>query len=135
MFSQALADFSYFWFGLISFELVISFFYKFTKDGRPIARWDHRFKGTTSVITVIIIIGALYYFGDVFLHDYIVTLFASLDITTFPLAIFSISFFAFYTTKIMLRNKAGHPAMKAIISICIISAIATVLLFINGNKI
>lgn len=132
---QWLAEFTYFWIGLVSFEIVISCFYTISKNGRPISKMDKKFKGVTRVTLIIVILATIYYFGENILHQPIVkNMTEKLGNTNFPLAVFSVSFFAFYTAKVMFNSDKKHKMVVSSLSITLVSLGIAILMFVNGNK-
>jgi hypothetical protein len=134
LFPEGLGGFIYFWFGLVSFEIVISFFYTMDEDGHVRSTFDNEYQTTWKVISMFLIIGGLYYLGENFLHQPIVNYLNTLQNTLYPLAILSVSFVAFYSTKIMLGRKWGHPVTITTLVVTALSFVISLYMFFNGNK-
>src|SRR5690242_8232846 len=121
LFGEGLAGFTYFWFSLISFEIVISFFYTIDSGGQVRSTFSHHYQSTWRFIAMLVVLAFMYYIGENFLHQPIVNYLNTLQNTLLPLSVLSIAFFAFYSTKVMISRIWRNPVTMATLSISIIS--------------
>ena len=87
-FDEGLGGFAYFFLGFVSFTIVVSFFFKITRNQRPITRIGNRFASTEKFVLIILVLAFLYYIGENFLHAPIVNFFNNnLQNAGIPLAV------------------------------------------------
>lgn len=119
-----LANITYYFFQLISLELVISTV--FTVDDRNNVRWrfergSGHFKKTSLFVGIVILMATGAYYADKQFSGSIIELLASFDYRLIALSVASISFFAFYMTKVVLGRRFRLPVTYITLSIFAIS--------------
>ena len=128
-----LARFTYFLANVDFFGIVFSIFYSINNGNI----WSHISKQNVGArhFLIIFLIGLLIYFlGDRFLSEPIISFISNLENTGLPLSVFTFSFVAFYVLKVIARRRLRFPDVKITLSITIISAVITVVMLLNDNK-
>lgn len=119
-----LANFTYFFFQLTSLEILVSLV--FTVDHHNnirlrFARGQNHFKKTFLFVGVVILMAIGYYYVDKQFSESSIELLASFDYKLLALSVASVSFFAFYLTKVGLGRRWKFPVTYTTLSIFFIS--------------
>ncbi|TSA16833.1 MAG: hypothetical protein D4R72_05975 [Nitrosopumilales archaeon] len=134
-FSDGLGGLIYFFLGIFSFEVVVSFFFTFSSNGRPISTVTNRFEGTQKFVMVFLILAFLYYIGENFLRAPIIDFFNSkLTAELIPLSVFSVTILAFYSVKVMINSRTTNPTVLLTGGVSLLTICISIYMVLNGNK-
>lgn len=131
-----LADFTYFYFGLVALEIFVSIFFQFGNNNTITWRFGgNQFIKTTTLISGFVIISYVYYMGDKLLEPLIIEKLVSLELSLIPLSVLSISFSVFYLVKVILERRWMFRPILALLSTMIVSLLITIVMVLNDNSI
>jgi len=133
---EELANFTYYFFGLILLEVITSMFYRL-HGGTIRARsylGGNSFRRTSPFIISIVIIAFSYYVAERLFQEQIVEELIQLEKTLLPLSILSVSFFAFYATKVWLNRRWRFHTTIITLGISLLSLGFSILMFYNNNE-
>lgn len=119
-----LANFTYYFFQLISLEILVSTVFMIDEHNNIRLRFErgtHQFKKTSFFVGIVILLAVGSYYLDKQFSTLIIELLASFDYKLMALSVAAISFFAFYLSKVVLSRRWHLPFTYITLSIFVIS--------------
>ncbi len=133
---EEIAYFTYYFFGLISLQVITSLFYRLDNSTIRARNYlgGNAFRRTSPFIISIVIIAFSYYVAERLFKEQIIEELIQLEKTLLPLSILSVSFFAFYATKVWLGRRWRFHTTMITLAISLLSLGFSILMYYNNNE-
>ena len=127
-----LAKVTYYFFSVIALEILISIFF-IVEGGTIRSRFSRRYQTTVTFVSVFLIIATAYFLFEEFASNFIRDYLVGLQNVLYPLSVLSVSFSAFYLTRVILGRRWRFPLTLSTLSICLMSLGITLYMISNNG--
>ena len=129
-----LAKITYYFLGFSAFEIIISIPFDIEVGGQIRSRISNRFASTLPFAVFALVVAVILFYVDDYFGDTVKESLSNFGNTLLPLSVFSVSFFMFYLSRVMLHRRWLFPLTISSLIISIVSLIFTIIMFTGGNE-